>query len=373
MRTFPALVRQSVREGAAPSRLRERARGTKDTAMDKIDFVQTWVDGGDVAWRKSRGDYEAQATDMSRTDADANAESRYRDNGLLKYWFRAVEKFTPWVNRIFLVTCGQKPGWLNEECPRLCFVEHRDYIPAEWLPTFHSNTIELNLHRLAGLSERFVLFNDDIFPVRPLPPEFFFRGGLPVVSCDLGIPSWLGNSNISRIAINNCGVLKHNFDVEGCVWRNWRKFFDVAALGPVRAAKNFASIAVNRTMIQGCFGHIALPHLKSTIEEIWRVRPDVMERTSRHRFRADDCVNHWLAAAWNLAAGRFYPGNERRMGAHLALSAENLGNVTAAIRGQAYPQICLSDKYAEADMETCFRAVGEAFEELLPEKSAFEK
>lgn len=341
--------------------------------MEKIDFVQTWVDGGDPEWRRQRSAFEATERGIAVGDVRANAECRYRDNGLLKYWFRAVEKFTPWVNRVFFVTCGQKPDWLDESCPRLRMVSHSDYIPAEWLPTFHSNAIELNLHRIPDLSERFVVFNDDLFLLRTLPPEFFFRDGLPVIPCDLGLPTWLGSSNISRIALNNSGLVKLAMDVNRQIWRNWRKCFSIRSLGPVRAAKNLAAIAVNRMVVHGCFGHIAQPHLKSTFEEIWRRFPSVLERTSRHRFRADDCVNQWLGSAWDLTAGRFHPANEKRMGWHAALDPDGLASVCDAIRNGRHPQICLCDTDDAEVSACCFKAVAKAFDNLLPEKSAFEK
>ena len=64
-----------------------------------IDFVVTWVDGNDPAWQKERIQYRADKT----TDIDA---ARYRDMETLKYWFRAVEKYAPWVNKIHFVTWG---------------------------------------------------------------------------------------------------------------------------------------------------------------------------------------------------------------------------------------------------------------------------
>jgi hypothetical protein len=147
------------------------------------------------------------------------------------------------------VTCGQKPEWLDDGNPRLRMVNHADYIPAECLPTFQSNTIELNLHRIPDLSERFVLFNDDLFLLRPVPPEFFFRKGLPVIPCDLGVPRWIGCSNTSRIALNNSGVLKNGLDVERLVWRNMWKFANLRALGIARAVKNVVAFSVNRVYI----------------------------------------------------------------------------------------------------------------------------
>ena len=341
--------------------------------MDKIDFVLTWVDGADPAWLAEKHRYENGGEAMALGDADANADCRYRDCGLLKYWFRSVERFAPWVNRVFFVTCGQKPAWLDESNPKLRLVDHREYIPAECLPTFHSNTIELNLHRIPDLSERFVLFNDDLFLLKPVAPGFFFRKGLPVIPCDLGIPRWIGSSNISRIAINNSGVLKLGLDVERLVWRNILKFADVRSLGIARAIKNVMSFAVNRVYIAGTFGHLSQAHLKSTFAEVWRVQPRALERTSRSRFRTDDSVNHWLMSAWDMVSGRFFPVNEKRKGEFIVLTEDTVASACDAIRRREHPEICLNDKGTNADPERCFAEVARAFDDILPEKSSFEK
>lgn len=341
--------------------------------MDKIDFVLPWVDGSDPLWLAEKRRYENVGEAMARGDEDANADCRYRDCGLLRYWFRAVERFAPWVNRVFFVTCGQKPEWLDDANPKLRLVSHSGFIPTEFLPTFHSNAIELNLHRIPDLSERFVLFNDDVFLLRPVQPAFFFRKGLPVIPCDLGIPRWIGCSNTSRIALNNSGVLKAGLDVNRLVWRNIWKFADLRALGLARAAKNLLSFAVNRVYIAGTFGHIAQPHLKSTFEEIWRANPRVLERTSRSRFRTDDCVSHWLASAWDMVSGRFFPANEKRLGAFVTLTEKTLENACGMIRRRACSEICLNDKGSNAEPERCFAEVARAFASVLPEKSAFEK
>ena len=341
--------------------------------MDKIDFVLTWVDGNDKAWLAEKRKYENAVDTVSSNDIDATADWRYRDYGLLKYWFRAAERFAPWVNRVFLVTCGQKPDWLDESNPKLRLVDHKEYIPADYLPTFNSNTIELNLHRIADLSEQFVLVNDDMFLLKPVKPEFFFKKGLPVIPCDLGVPRWLGYNNASRVIINNHGVLKRSMDIERLAWKQLWKFADVRALGVVRAAKNVAALAVNRTVIEGTFGHLALAHLKSTFEEIWRAQPDIMDKTSRGRFRCDDGVNHWLASAWNMISGRFYPANEKRNGILYMVNDGNLDKICDTIRYQTLPQMCLTDKGSAEELGRCFEKILHAFNDLLPEKSSFEK
>ena len=49
-----------------------------------------------------------------------------------------------------------------------------------YLPTFNINSIELNLHRIKGLSEHFVFFNDDMFLLKPVYMEDFFKDEKPI-------------------------------------------------------------------------------------------------------------------------------------------------------------------------------------------------
>ena len=52
-----------------------------------IDFVVLWVDGSDPVWQAEKAKYQGKALD------DSNSANRFRDWGLLPYWFRAVERF----------------------------------------------------------------------------------------------------------------------------------------------------------------------------------------------------------------------------------------------------------------------------------------
>lgn len=76
-----------------------------------IDFVVLWVDGNDPEWRAEKAKYQGMTLD------DSNSENRFRDWGLMPYWFRAVEKFTPWVRKVHFVTCGHVPAFLNTGLP----------------------------------------------------------------------------------------------------------------------------------------------------------------------------------------------------------------------------------------------------------------
>lgn len=108
---------------------------------DSIDFVIPWVNGNDPEWIKEKSNFEKQSEGDRR-------DIRFRDWDNLRYWFRAVEAYAPWVNRIHFITWGHLPEWLNTAHPKLNIVTHQDYIPQAYLPTFNSHTIELNMHRI---------------------------------------------------------------------------------------------------------------------------------------------------------------------------------------------------------------------------------
>ncbi len=126
-----------------------------------IDLVIAWVDGSDPAWLAEKRRFQ------SGEDGDGDVVCRFRDWGLLPYWFRAAERFAPWARRIHFVTWGHLPPFLNLTAPKLHIVRHEEYLPAEYRPTFSSHVIEMNLHRIEGLSEHFVYFNDDMFLLQP--------------------------------------------------------------------------------------------------------------------------------------------------------------------------------------------------------------
>jgi hypothetical protein len=133
-----------------------------------IDLVITWVDGADPRWRAKR-----QAAGLNSALATANVEGRFRDNGELRYLLRSIERYWPFEGMIYLVTDAQVPSYLAESA-RLKIIDHREILDAQYLPTFSSRVIESALHKIPGLSEHFVAFNDDVLLARPVLLEDFF-------------------------------------------------------------------------------------------------------------------------------------------------------------------------------------------------------
>ena len=336
-----------------------------------VDFVLAWVDGSDPAFLATKRQFAGR---NESEDNDANSDCRYRsESEMLRYWFRSVEKFTPWVHTIHFVTCGQKPEWLDESHPKLSLVNHQDYIPERYLPTFNANTIEMNFHRIKELAEHYVYFNDDSYILQPLAPDYFFKDGNPILDADLRYPKYLSYKNWCRLLFNDYCVVNNRFNIRKCIWEHWRKWFNLKELGFKRTRQNLTCFLANKTLPVGNYGHLAFPHLKSTLKEIWERYEDVLDTSSKQRFRADNQVNQWLCCAWNQAKGRFYPTLWNKLGERIVITPKNTHFVCDLIRNRAIPQICLNDTSLNTDYETSCEMMLNAFSSILPEKSSFEK
>ena len=146
-----------------------------------VDLVYTWVDGNDPAWREKRNMYMPERPTTGSVPNHIS-DARWRENNELVYSLRSVERYAPWVNRIYIVTDGQCPAWLNTEHPKICIVDHSEILPADALPVFSSHAIESCIYRIPGLSEHFVYGNDDTFFGAPTTRDDFFRAdGRPIV------------------------------------------------------------------------------------------------------------------------------------------------------------------------------------------------
>jgi hypothetical protein len=329
-----------------------------------IDFVVTWVDMDDPAWRADFAKYSGRAeTDNSRNET---SEARFRDYGFLKYWFRGVEKFAPWVRRIHFVTCGQKPDWLDESNPKLNLVSHKDFIPAEFLPTFNSNVIEFYMHKIPGLAEHFVYFNDDFFLTRDTPPERFFKDGLP---CDIATFRFnSGGSQWAKMLQNNIRIINDNFDKRE-VMRRWHdKWF----------AKEYGSKARWNYLLRPYpkFVTLRTPHnaqsfLKSTFEKVWSEVGEELHEASAYRFRTDQDLTPELFRTWQICEGNFEPYNpyvDTRMFPLVLRPRQAI----EAVRKQTYRLVCLNDNVHIRNYAQVMASLEESFAAILPEKSKFE-
>ncbi len=142
-----------------------------------VDAVYTWVDRADPEWVASKRRLEAQLAGHEY-HPEANHEARFESKDELKYSLRSLEYFAPWFNKVYIVTAGQVPSWLNVDHPKIVMIDHGDiYDDPNHLPTFNSNSIISRHHHIPGLSEHFIYLNDDVMFGKPVRPQDFFLPG----------------------------------------------------------------------------------------------------------------------------------------------------------------------------------------------------
>jgi len=143
-----------------------------------IDLVYLWVDGNDPQWQAKKSAFIG----ISNDNSESNCKGRYVSNDELKYSLRSVEKYAPWIRKIFIVTDNQMPDWLNMDNPKINIIDHSQLIPEAGLPCFNSAVIESYLYKIPDLSEHFLFANDDMFFSAAVSPDFFFKeDGFPIV------------------------------------------------------------------------------------------------------------------------------------------------------------------------------------------------
>ena len=273
------------------------------TLVDEVDFpidaVYTWVDGSDPAWLATQRQRRGEATEPLHAESDS--EARYRSREELRFSLRSLKYFAPWIRRIFLVTAGQVPEWLDKDHPDVTVVDHRDiFARPDDLPTFNSHAIESQLHHIEGLSEHFIYFNDDVFLGRPVSPTAFFTtGGLASVFESptlVGFPAGQAPPHISA-ALNNRALLQRDF---------------------------------GRTLTNGML-HVAHPLRRSVLDELEKRYAAEFSGTSAHPFRhpEDLSITSSLFQHYAVLTGRAVKRSIRV--AYVGLGGDDVGRRLARL------------------------------------------
>ena len=329
-----------------------------------IDFVITWVDGNDINWINEKKKYTSSNYEDDRVN-------RYRDWENLKYWFRGIEKFAPWVNKIHFVTCGHVPEWLNLNNSKLNIVNHSDIIDSKFLPVFNSQAIEMNLHKIEGLSEKFVYFNDDIFIISYVKETDFFKNGLPCDSCILDLISPNGNADkdpFQRVLFNNINIINRNFNKKEYFIKSIDKY-----IRPFKYRKEIIRtfLLLPWPRFTGFFNlHGPNSYLKSTFKEVWNKEEKAILDTCSSKFRSDKDLNQYIFRYWQLAAGKIYP-RSYKFSKYFELSNDNR-ELYSVLERKEFKVVCINDSDDNINFEEQKIILNKFFERILPEKSEFE-
>lgn len=337
--------------------------------MENIDFVISWVDANDPKWQRKR----AAALGQPRSDdSDENiGDERFRDYGTLKFVLRSIQKYAPWVHHIFLVTDDQRPSWLREALTdqtdfgaKLSIVDHTGIIDPQYLPCFNSNTIEFNMMNIPGLSERFVIFNDDTLINKPVTPEDFFDGDKPR---DFRIyQSLRPYSDYDHILFNNSQLINH-----------WLK-------GKYLSKSGLLSRAYGHQLIKNLYhlyfepshqvsnyvlAHNAQAFTKSAFKAVIERWQEAITATYSHQFRSNLDVSTLLVRNYELERGHFTVRSPQ-FGVFFTL--DQYSAFAKELEEKQHALCCINDTVV-SDYDHAATAVQAALVKAFPQKSAFER
>ena len=292
-----------------------------------MDIVITYVNGLDPEWQKS---YE-------KATSTPVLEKRFRDWGTLKYLMRGIETNMPFIRKVHLVVAqeSQVPEWVNRE--NVNIVLHSDIIPAEFLPTFNCNPIEMHLHRINGLDEEYLYFNDDIFPLKPCKPTDFFEEKNAFL-----------------------GMSRHLFALD------MYKHICKNSSNTARKALNLKpSLCFLRPQ------HVCTPMFRSECEEVYKkVEKEIL--ASMTTTRESNNLNQYLFLDYMYLKGVLK--NRRLSKKHISLGIVSGNKLQKCLEHPTHQLICINDVQMSEEKFYCTQKVLlETFERILPQKSKFEK
>ena len=296
--------------------------------MEKpIHIVITYVDGNDPEWQAAHTQYVGESV----------TAKRFRDWGTLPFLLRAIEQHMPFVSDVWLVVSSdsQVPAWVDHS--QLHIVRHSDIIPAEYLPTFNSATIEMFLYRIPGLSERFLYFNDDCFPMKPCKETDFFQGDKVVVG---HTRQWITAGNNYRLRVRNSSNLARR------------------ALG-LRETKSYVRPQ-----------HTCIPMLTSQCEALMAKMGDEIGKKIT-RTRSSHNYNQYIFSDYLYYQHRTI--NRKLSNKHFSLAVASIDQITRFLAQPTRQLVCINDvEMSDAKYALYREQLLAAFGRCFPEKSRFE-
>lgn len=239
-----------------------------------IDIVLPWVDGEDPRLKAERMKYMSERKDAHHEDVAGN--SRYTCIGEIKYCIASINMFAPFIRKIFIVTDGQNPDllpFLEKNFPQghipIEIVDHKVIFKGyeQYLPVFNSRAIETMIWKIPGLSERFILMNDDFVLTGHVKPEDFFRGDKTVCYGTHYPTLWANMLGLFRRRLNGCKRISFKESM-------------------IKAAE-----IMGRRHSFIYLGHTPRALRRSFYESFFSDKDDIIERNLTHRFRHYDQYN----------------------------------------------------------------------------------
>lgn len=231
------------------------------TNIHNIDAVILWVNGNDDKHKIKISNYVDNKSEISST----KFRTRFDQVNEIKFTIDSILKFAPYIENIHIITDEQTPEFLekidnNDYYKKVSIVDHKVIFKdfEQFLPTFNCRPIETCMHRIPGLAEHFVYFNDDFFLIKHTKPTDFFRNGLPVLR-----GKWL----------------KFDKDI-------FYKKFKKIRVGHKKAQQKAAKLVGLKKYYN--FKHTPHPLRKSTFKTYFNNNPNIFIENIKYKFRNEN-------------------------------------------------------------------------------------
>lgn len=298
----------------------------------KVDYIFPYVDSTDPNWQKMANKYFPDKKWPPQ---------RYRELGFLRYVFRGLAKNMPWLNEIIILVDfeSQIPDWLNLNNTNIRVVTLDEFIPEKYLPTFNSNTIEMFLAKIPGLSEYLMYGNDDFIPISESKiSDYFTENGLPKISYKL-------KNSVNTPFRAQCK-------------RNWNT-----------VAKYFPNIKLKNNDFYEqlhCVQPITLTLLQEASDLLEKER---LESITRKRDFKIKNLSQYIYFNYAIASGKC----EKRPGDYIfmELTEKKLKNIISEIKTNNNKWICLND--SSKTKTSIIKYIIDALNQKFPDKCHYEK
>lgn len=291
-----------------------------------MDAVITYVDGSDPVWQKEYENFTKRPI----------ITKRYRDWGTLRYVLRGIESKMPFIRNVYLVVShpSQVPQWADRD--ELKIVLHKDIIPQEFLPTFNSTAIEMFLHRIDGLDERYLYFNDDTIPVMDCSESDFYDGDKII----FGFSSHILSIDMYKKQCRNSDRIAR------------------------KVAGRPASLRFVRPQ------HICTPMIRSSCETLYKGAESEI-RQSVTALRDAKNINQYAFLDYLYYSRRVI--NRRCSKKHFSLAVAGSEKICSFLRNPDRKLVCINDvEMSQEKFEKMSSEILSSLEALLPKKSRFE-
>ena len=176
------------------------------------------------------------------------------------------------------------------------------------------------------------------------------------------------NDFFQHILINNMTVINKYFDKNSSIKRDFFKWFNFKNSFKYNIKNILLLPWKNFSYFKDT--HMPSPILKSTMEELWNKEFEILDKTSKDKFRQMDGVNQYLFKDYDIARGNFEVISEKHFSYYDV--ADDRQDLINTILKQSKKIICMNDTKKEFNFEKTKEEVNDAFEKILPDKSKFE-